>query len=98
MLGVPSGRGGTGHPLVSPTSVWGGYATADGGLTLGGINGERFAKLCQIMGVPELAERPALTGRESRWTQMAELNGGQHRQKAQTAGSASRDNSLARPM
>jgi crotonobetainyl-CoA:carnitine CoA-transferase CaiB-like acyl-CoA transferase len=57
MLGTVSGRAGTGHPLISPRSAWGGYATADGGIVIGGVNGERFARLCAVMGIPELAER-----------------------------------------
>ena len=57
MLGAVSPRAGNGHPLITPHSAWGGYATSDGGIVLGGINGERFASLCGIMGVPELAEK-----------------------------------------
>ena len=57
LMGEASGRAGTGHPLISPTSAWGGYATADGGITIAGVNGERFSKLCEVMGIPELAER-----------------------------------------
>jgi CoA:oxalate CoA-transferase len=57
MLGHVSGRGGSGHPLISPTSSWGTYCTSDGAVVLGGINGERFIRLCGALGVPELAER-----------------------------------------
>jgi crotonobetainyl-CoA:carnitine CoA-transferase CaiB-like acyl-CoA transferase len=57
MLGVASGRAGAGHPLISPRSAWGGYATADGGIVIGGVGGERFARLCGLMGIPELAAR-----------------------------------------
>jgi crotonobetainyl-CoA:carnitine CoA-transferase CaiB-like acyl-CoA transferase len=57
MLGQVSGRAGTGHPLISPISVWGAYATADGGFVLGGISAERFCALCEVAGVPELAEQ-----------------------------------------
>jgi crotonobetainyl-CoA:carnitine CoA-transferase CaiB-like acyl-CoA transferase len=57
MLGTVSGRAGSGHPLISPTSSWGTYPTADGAIVLGGINGERFATLCGLLGLGVLAER-----------------------------------------
>ena len=57
MLGHVSGRGGSGHPLISPSSSWGTYATSDGAIVLGGINGERFARLCHVLGLEGLAEQ-----------------------------------------
>jgi len=57
MLGLVSGRGGTGHPLISPRSAWGSYTTADGALVIGGVNGERFTRLCEVMGTEWMAER-----------------------------------------
>jgi crotonobetainyl-CoA:carnitine CoA-transferase CaiB-like acyl-CoA transferase len=57
MLGHVSGRAGSGHPLISPTSSWGTYPTIDGAIVLGGIGGERFIRLCHVLGLDELAER-----------------------------------------
>jgi len=50
---------GTGHPIVSSLSLWGGYATSDGGIVLGGVDALRFRSLCEVAGMPELAERHA---------------------------------------
>lgn len=50
---------GTGHPIISSLSLWGGYATADGGIVLGGIDALRFRSLCEVAGMPELAEKHA---------------------------------------
>lgn len=57
MTGTVSGRAGAGHPLISPVSAWGGYATEDGGIVVGGVAGDRFARLCESIGAAELAER-----------------------------------------
>ncbi len=57
MTGNVSGRGGPGHPLITPRSLWGSYQTADGAVVIGGVNGERFARLCEALGRPDIAER-----------------------------------------
>ena len=55
MLGQAPGRAGQGHPLISHRGVWRSFQTADGWLVVGGVNAGRFAKLCRLMGLDELA-------------------------------------------
>src|SRR5690606_18812194 len=56
MTGQVSGRSGQGHPLITPRGVWRSFETADGWLVVGGVNAARFRGLCELLGVPELAE------------------------------------------
>lgn len=57
MMGTISGRAGNGHPLITPRSLWGSFATADGGIVLAGMNGERFGRLCEALEMVELRQR-----------------------------------------
>jgi crotonobetainyl-CoA:carnitine CoA-transferase CaiB-like acyl-CoA transferase len=59
LYGSQTRSSGTGHPIVSSLSLWGGYVTADGGIVLGGIDALRFRSLCEAAGMPELADRYA---------------------------------------
>ena len=65
LMGKVSGRAGTGHPLITPRSLWGSYATSDGAIVIGGLNGERFARLCEGMQVQELVTRYATDAERS---------------------------------
>lgn len=57
MLGQRSGRAGQGHPLITPRGVWRSFQTADGWLVLGGVNAPRFAALCKLMDLEQLAQQ-----------------------------------------
>ena len=56
ITGKEYGRAGQGHPVVSSSSLWQSYATANGAIALGGVDSERFQGLCAVMELPELAE------------------------------------------
>jgi crotonobetainyl-CoA:carnitine CoA-transferase CaiB-like acyl-CoA transferase len=57
MLGERSGKAGPGHPLITPRGVWRAFETADGHVVLGGVNTPRFRGLCELMGLPQLADQ-----------------------------------------
>jgi crotonobetainyl-CoA:carnitine CoA-transferase CaiB-like acyl-CoA transferase len=57
ITGNIAGKGGQGHPLITPRGVWRSFETKDGHLVVGGVNAQRFTALCQLMDLPELAER-----------------------------------------
>lgn len=57
MMGTISPRAGNGHPLITPRSIWGSFATLDGAIVTGGMNGERFARFCKATGLEDLYER-----------------------------------------
>lgn len=50
-------RAGLGHPLLTSRSVWRSYETADGWLVIGGATTDKFAALCDELGLNDLAER-----------------------------------------
>ena len=51
------GRHGTAFPLIAPYEV---FPTADGELMIVAGNDRLFGSLCEVLGAPELARRPAL--------------------------------------
>jgi crotonobetainyl-CoA:carnitine CoA-transferase CaiB-like acyl-CoA transferase len=51
--GEPAGRFGTAFPLIAPYEV---FPTADGELMIAAANDGLFARLCERIGLPELAE------------------------------------------
>jgi crotonobetainyl-CoA:carnitine CoA-transferase CaiB-like acyl-CoA transferase len=53
--GEPAGRHGTGFPLIVPYQV---FATADGELMIVAANDRLYAKVCEVIGAPELAADP----------------------------------------
>jgi len=55
MLGQPSPRAGQGHPLITPGGVWRSFETADGWLVVGGVDANRYVRLCKLMGLDHLA-------------------------------------------
>ena len=50
-------RAGLGHPLLTSRSVWRAFQTADGWLVIGGATTDKFASLCDELGLNDLAER-----------------------------------------
>ena len=59
ILEEETGRAGQGHPQITQRGVWRSFETADGYLVVGGANTQRFAALCELLGIPELAEQYA---------------------------------------
>ena len=55
--GDAPGRFGTAFPLIAPYEV---FATADGELMIAAANDRLFAELCERIGLPGLADDPAL--------------------------------------
>ncbi len=53
--GRASGRHGTDFPLIAPYGV---FATADGELMIAAANDRLFRSLCDVLGLPELADDP----------------------------------------
>ncbi len=56
LTGAPSVRSGSGHPAFAPYGI---FATAQGTLCIGVGNNNIFAKLCSLIGRPDLIENPA---------------------------------------
>ena len=54
MLGQLSGRAGQGHPLITPRGIWRSFQTSDGWLAVGGVDANRFVRLCALMGLDHL--------------------------------------------
>lgn len=63
-------RGGNRHPNIQPQDV---FACADGFFVLAVGNDGQFAKLCEILGQPELATNPAFATNAARVGSNAEL-------------------------
>ena len=55
--GETAPRAGLGHPLLTSRAVWRAFQTADGWLVIGGATTDKFAALCDELGLDELAER-----------------------------------------
>ena len=55
--GQTAPRAGLGHPLLTSRSVWRAFQTADGWLVIGGATTDKFASLCDELGLNDLAER-----------------------------------------
>ncbi len=53
--GETAPRAGLGHPLLTSRSVWRSYQTADGWLVIGGATTDKFAALCDELGLDDLA-------------------------------------------
>jgi crotonobetainyl-CoA:carnitine CoA-transferase CaiB-like acyl-CoA transferase len=56
--GTPPGRHGTAFPLIVPYQV---FATADGRLMIVAGNDRLYARVCEAVGAPELADDPRFT-------------------------------------
>lgn len=56
MLGQLSGRAGQGHPLITPRGIWRSFQTADGWLVVGGVDAQRYVRLCRLMSLDHLTE------------------------------------------
>jgi crotonobetainyl-CoA:carnitine CoA-transferase CaiB-like acyl-CoA transferase len=56
MLGQLSNRAGQGHPLITPRGIWRSFQTADGWLVVGGVDAQRYLRLCNLMGLEHLKE------------------------------------------
>lgn len=54
MLGQLSGRAGQGHALITPRGIWRSFQTADGWLVVGGVDAQRYVRLCKLMGLEHL--------------------------------------------
>lgn len=61
--GAPSPRFGNGHPNIVPYQV---FPAADGHLIIAVGNDTQFARLCEVLDVPELAENEAYRTNEGR--------------------------------
>ena len=55
--GKTAPRAGLGHPLLTPRAVWRAFETADGWLVIGGAATDKFAALCDELGLDDLPER-----------------------------------------
>ena len=55
--GETAPRAGLGHPLLTSRAVWRAFQTADGWLVIGGATTDKFAALCDELGLNDLAER-----------------------------------------
>ena len=55
--GATAPRAGLGHPLITPRAVWRTYQTADGWLVIGGATTDKFAALCDELGLNDLAKQ-----------------------------------------
>ncbi|HEY2527760.1 MAG TPA: CaiB/BaiF CoA-transferase family protein [Xanthobacteraceae bacterium] len=65
-------RIGNAHPNIVPYQV---FPVADGHIIIATGNDNQFAKLCAILGKPEIAQEPAYSDNESRLAHRAELVG-----------------------
>jgi crotonobetainyl-CoA:carnitine CoA-transferase CaiB-like acyl-CoA transferase len=68
--GATPGRHGTAFPLIAPYQV---FHTRDGDLMIAAGNDRLFARLCEALGVPELATDPRFATNPDRVAQRAEL-------------------------
>ncbi len=68
--GTAPGRFGTAFPLIVPYEV---FATADGELMIAAANDGLFARLCEAVGLPELAADPRFHTNPDRIANRAEL-------------------------
>ena len=66
---VPHGQG-TAFPMVAPYQV---FPTHDGELMIGGGNDRLFAAICEVVGLPELADDPRFRTNPDRATRREEL-------------------------
>lgn len=55
--GETAPRAGLGHPLLTSRAVWRAFQTADGWLVIGGATTDKFAALCDELGLPDLPQR-----------------------------------------
>ena len=55
--GQTAPRAGLGHPLLTSRAVWRAFETSDGWLVIGGATTDKFAALCDELGLNELAEQ-----------------------------------------
>ena len=55
--GKTAPRAGLGHPLLTSRAVWRTFETADGWLVIGGAATDKFAALCDELGLDDLPER-----------------------------------------
>lgn len=55
--GETAPRAGLGHPLLTSRAVWRAFQAADGWLVIGGATTDKFAALCDELGLNDLAER-----------------------------------------
>ncbi|HCV00288.1 MAG TPA: hypothetical protein DGL25_03720 [Dehalococcoidia bacterium] len=55
--GKSSPRADLGHPLLTPRAVWRAFQTNDGWIVIGGATTEKFAALCDELGLQDLADR-----------------------------------------
>ena len=68
--GVAPGRYGTAFPLIAPYEV---FATADGELMVAAANDGLFRRLCEQLGLPELADDPRFATNPDRLAHREEL-------------------------
>jgi crotonobetainyl-CoA:carnitine CoA-transferase CaiB-like acyl-CoA transferase len=64
-------QAGNNHPTAIPTGV---FATADGHINIAGSGHELFARLCQALGVEQLAADPAYSSGKARLRNRDQLN------------------------
>ncbi len=70
--GVVPGPLGSAHPMSAPYQA---YQTADGWITVGAANQGLWARLCEALGAPELAQDPRFATNDDRMANLAVLNG-----------------------
>ena len=70
--GVVPGPLGSAHPMSAPYQA---YQTADGWITVGAANQGLWARLCEALGAPELAQDPRFATNDDRMANLAALNG-----------------------
>src|SRR6516164_3146258 len=68
--GVAPRRIGNAHPNITPYQV---FPVTDGHIIIASGNDSQFAKLCAVLGAPELAEEPAYKDNKARLANRADL-------------------------
>lgn len=71
--GEVADRLGNDHPNVAPYST---FATGEGDIFIAGGNDRQFARLCEVIGAPELADDPRFSTNADRLAHRAELRAG----------------------
>ncbi|WP_370519970.1 CaiB/BaiF CoA transferase family protein [Bordetella sp. 15P40C-2] len=69
--GEVPGQSGNDHPTSSPTGV---YPTADGYINIAAMGSGMFARLCEVLGMPEMIADPRFASAGQRVDNRAELN------------------------
>jgi CoA:oxalate CoA-transferase len=64
LTGTEPDRAGRGHPFLH--GVWGGFRTKDGFLCIAGVDDQRWARFCKIMGIENVQDDPECSDNATR--------------------------------